>query len=109
MPTPLIYGGLVYVLGNAGLFDAYELRTGREIYRQRIAHQGSGFSASPIAADGRIYLSSEDGDLFVVRSGREFTLLATNSMGEPLMATPALADGHMYVRGSRHLFAVGRR
>jgi outer membrane protein assembly factor BamB len=109
MPTPLIYGELVYVLGNPGLFDAYELRTGREIYRQRIAHQGSGFSASPVAADGRIYLSSEDGDLFVVRSGREFTLLATNSMGEPLMATPALADGHMYVRGSRHLFAVGRR
>jgi outer membrane protein assembly factor BamB len=109
MPTPLIYDDIVYVLGNAGLFDAYDLETGREIYRQRIPHQGSGFSASPVAADGRIYLSSEDGDMFVVRGGREFGLIATNPLGEPLMATPALADGHMYVRGSRHLFAVGRR
>ena len=96
MPTPLIYGGVVYVLGNPGLLDAYELRSGAEIYRQRIPHQGSGFSASPVAADGRIYLSSEDGDIFVVQSGREFKLLATHSMGEPLMATPALADGHLY-------------
>ena len=108
MPTPLIYRGLVYVLGNSGLLDAYELRTGREIYRQRLEHQGSGFSASPVAADDRIYLPSEDGDIFVVRSGPAFKLLATNSMGEPLMATPALADRHMYVRGSKHLFAVGR-
>ena len=107
MPTPLIYRGIVYVLANAGLLDAYMLGTGEEIFRQRIAHQGSGFSASPVAADGRIYLSSEDGDMFVVRAGRDFALLGTNPMGEPLMATPAIADGHLYVRGSSHLFAVG--
>ena len=69
MPTPLIYDGIVYVLANAGLLDAYDLATGREIYRQRLEHRGSGFSASPVAADGRIYLSSEDGDIFVVQSG----------------------------------------
>jgi outer membrane protein assembly factor BamB len=108
MPTPLIYGDLLYVLGNAGLFDAYDLRSGREIYRQRIPHQGSGFSASPVASDGRIYLSSEDGDIFVVGSGPEFSLVATNAMGEPLMATPALSDGRMYVRGAKHLFAISR-
>jgi len=108
MPTPLIYGDIVYVLGNAGLFDAYELATGAEVYRQRLDHRGSGFSSSPVAADGRIYLSSEDGDLFVVKSGRTFELLAKNSMGEPLMATPALAGGTMLVRGEKHLFAIGR-
>jgi outer membrane protein assembly factor BamB len=108
MPTPLIYQDRVYVLLNQGLIDAYDLKTGQEIYRQRIPHQGSGFSSSPVAADGRIYLSSEDGDVFVVRGGSEFGILATNAMGEPLMATPALADGHMYVRGERHLFAIGR-
>ena len=108
MPTPLIYGDIVYVLGNAGLFDAYDLTTGAEIYRQRLEHGGSGFSASPVAADGRIYLSSEDGDIFVVRSGRTFELLAKNPMGEPLMSTPALAGGMMIVRGEKHLFAVGK-
>jgi outer membrane protein assembly factor BamB len=106
MPTPLIYGGILYVLSNAGLFDAYDLETGADVYRQRLEHSGSGFSASPVAADGRIYLSSEDGDIFVVRSGRTFELLAKNSMGEPLMATPALAGGAMIVRGEKHLFAI---
>jgi outer membrane protein assembly factor BamB len=109
MPTPLIYQGLVYVLGNAGLFDAYDLKSGSEVFRQRIPHHGSGFSASPVAVDGRIYLPGEDGDVFVVRSGPVFELVATNSMREPLMATPALADGHMYVRGERHLFAIGKK
>ena len=108
MPTPLIYGDIVYVLGNAGLFDAYDLTTGAEIYRERLEHGGSGFSASPVASDGRIYLSSEDGDIFVVRSGRTFELLAKNPMGEPLMSTPALASGTMIVRGEKHLFAIGK-
>src|SRR5215472_10326253 len=93
MPTPLFYRGIVYVLGNAGIFDAYEVQTGREIYRQRIPHQGSGFSASPIASDGRIYLSSEDGDIFVASAGEQFDLLKTNSMEDPLMATPAISGG----------------
>lgn len=108
MPTPLIYDGILYVLGNAGIFDAYELSTGAEIYRERIPHQGSGFSASPVEADGKIYLSSEDGDVFVVQAGRTFRLLGRQSMGEPLMATPALGHGTMYIRGERHLFAIGR-
>ena len=108
MPTPLIYDGLLYVLANQGLLDAYDLRSGEEIYRERIPHQGSGFSASPVAADGRIYLSSEDGDIFIIRAGRTFEVLGRHSMGEPLMATPALAGDTMYVRGERHLFAIGK-
>jgi outer membrane protein assembly factor BamB len=109
MPTPLAYDGILYVLANNGVFDAYDLATGEEIYRQRLEPVGSGFSASPVAADGRIYLSNEDGDMLVVRAGREFELLATNTMGELLMATPALSDGVMYVRSSGSLFAIGRR
>jgi outer membrane protein assembly factor BamB len=106
MPTPLIYDGLLYVLGNAGLFDAYDLESGEDVYRQRIEHGGSGFSASPVAADGKIFLSSEDGDIFVVRSGRTFELIAKNAMGEPLMATPAISGGTLLIRGERHLFAI---
>jgi outer membrane protein assembly factor BamB len=108
MPTPLIYRGLLYVLANNGVFDAYDLRTGEEVYRQRLPHVGSGFSASPVAADGKIYLSSEDGEVLVVAAGREFKHIATNSMGELLMATPALSEGVLYLRSSASLFAVGR-
>jgi len=108
MPTPLAYRSVLYVLSNAGLFDAYDVANGDEIYRQRVEHGGSGFSSSPVAADEKIYLSSEDGDMFVLRAGRTFELLAKNPMGEPLMATPAIAGGTMYVRGEKHLFAIGR-
>jgi outer membrane protein assembly factor BamB len=109
MPTPLAYKGLLYLLANNGVLDAYELKTGREIYRQRLPLVGSGFSASPVAADGKIYLSNEDGDMLVVRAGEQFAHIATNSIGELLMATPALSEGVMYVRGSMSLFAIGRK
>jgi outer membrane protein assembly factor BamB len=109
MPTPLIYQGLLYVLANNGVFDAYHLRTGDEIYRQRLDPVGSGFSASPIATDGKIYLSSEDGEMFVIAAGREFKQLAVNSMGELLMATPAFSDGVMYVRSAESLSAIGTK
>ena len=109
MPTPLVYQGMLYVLANNGVLDAYDLRTGEEVYRQRLPTVGSGFSASPVAADGKLYLSNEDGEMLVVAAGRKFEHLATNSMGELLMATPALSEGVMYVRSSKSLFAVGRK
>ena len=108
MPTPLAYNGILYVLNNDGIFDAYEAETGKEIYRQRLDPVGSGFSASPVAADGRLYLSNEDGEMLVVAAGREFRLISTNPMGELLMATPALSNGVLYVRSASSLFAVGR-
>jgi outer membrane protein assembly factor BamB len=109
MPTPLAYQGILYVLNNNGVFDAYDLATGAEIYRQRLDPVGSGFSASPVAADGRLYLTSEDGEVLVVAAGREFKRIATNSMGELVMATPALSEGVMYVRGASTLFAITKK
>ena len=108
MPTPLVYDGVLYVLNNDGVFDAYDVQTGQEIYRHRLTHLGSGFSASPIAADGRLYLSNEDGEIIVVAAGREFRQIAANTMGELLMATPALSAGVMYVRSSSSVSAIGR-
>lgn len=109
MPTPLVYRGILYVLANNGLFDAYNLKTGEEIYRQRLPTVGSGFSASPVAADGKIYLANEDGEILIIAAGEKFSHVATNSMGELLMATPALSDGIMYVRSATSLFAIGRK
>lgn len=109
MPTPLIYKGILYVLANNGTFDAYNLKTGDELFRQRLPVVGDGFSASPIAADGKIYLSNEDGDILVVAAGEKFTHIGTNSLGELLMATPALSEGVMYVRTAQSVFAIGRK
>ena len=109
MPTPIVYNGILYVLANNGVFDAYEVETGAEIYRQRLEPVGSGFSASPVAADGRLYLPSEDGEIIVIAAGREFKKLGANSIGELVMSTPALSDGVMYVRGVSTLFAIGTK
>lgn len=108
MPTPIIVDGRLYVLQNQGILDCYDLRSGEEIYRSRIPHGGSGFSGSPVASMGVIYLPSEDGDIFAVQAGPEFKLLSQNPVGENLMATPAISDGMMFIRGHHTLFAVGR-
>ena len=108
MPTPIIVDGKLYVINNDGPFACYDLKTGQEHFYLRVPHRGDGFSASPVAADGKIYLSGEAGNVFVIEAGVEFKLLATNPVGEPLMATPAISDGVIFFRGARHLFAVGK-
>ncbi len=108
MPTPLVYRGTVYVLNNNGVFDAYELETGKEIFRSRIVLGGSGFSASPVAADGKIYIAGEDGDVYVLRAGQKLEVIAKNSLSAPILATPALSDGVLFVRTQGHLVAIGK-
>ncbi|MBA2301792.1 MAG: PQQ-binding-like beta-propeller repeat protein [Acidobacteria bacterium] len=103
--TPLMYDGLLYALTDNGILSAYEPKTGERIYQQRVAG-GSGFSASPIAANGRLYLASEDGDVYVVKVGRTYELLGTNRMGEPLMATPAISGNTLFIRMVSSLVAV---
>jgi outer membrane protein assembly factor BamB len=105
IPTPVIYRDQLYVLGVNGVLTAYDVRTGQRVYQQRVGPGGS-FSASPVAADGKIYVLSEDGDVYVVKAGPAYELLATNSMGEVLMASPAISGGAIIIRGVKNLFAI---
>ena len=105
-PTPIIYGDLLYTCADNGVFSAYEAKTGEVVYQERLP---SSFSASPVAADGKVYVASQDGDVFVVKAGRKFELLATNPMGQPLMATPALSGGLLILRGENTIYAIGER
>ena len=88
MPTPIVYGDNLYTVANNGVIAAYVARTGERLYQERVAGKGGAFSASPVAADGKLYFSSEDGEIFVVKAGPKPELLGTNPMGEVLMATP---------------------
>jgi outer membrane protein assembly factor BamB len=106
MPTPVVYGELLYTVSNQGVVTAYQAKTGERVYQQRIADRGGAFTASPVAADGKVYLSSEDGEVFVFKAGPKHELLSVNPMGEVLMATPAISDGLLIVRGLKHLFAL---
>jgi outer membrane protein assembly factor BamB len=105
-PTPIIYGSELYVLADNGVLSAYYAKTGENIYQQRLP---TSFSASPVAADGKLYLSSEDGDVFVVKTGRQYELLSRNTMSQPLMSTPALTDGMLILRGNNAIYALGER
>jgi outer membrane protein assembly factor BamB len=102
-PTPLVYGDVFYTCADNGVLSAYDAKTGTRIYQERLP---SSFSASPVAADGRLYLASEDGDVFVVKAGPKYELLATNSMGKAVMATPALSDGVLIVRAENFIYAL---
>jgi outer membrane protein assembly factor BamB len=106
IPTPVIYRDLFYVCDDHGILTVYRAKTGELIYKQRLGDQGGAYSASPIAADGKIYCSSEDGDIFVVKAGPKYELLSVNPMDEVLMATPAISDGMIIVRSQKHLFGI---
>ena len=105
-PTPLVYDGVLYTCSDNGIFAAYDMTSGARIYRERISEKAGAFSASPVAAAGRIYLTSEDGDIFVVRAGRKFEVLATNPLGEVAMATPVIAGNMLIVRTRAHITAL---
>jgi outer membrane protein assembly factor BamB len=106
IPTPVIYGDQLYILQGNGVLAAYKVATGERIYQERLGGTGGSFSASPVAADGKIYLSSEDGDVFVVKAGPTYELLAKNPIGEVLMATPAVSDGLLIFRGLKNVYAI---
>lgn len=91
-------------MNNNGVLTAYKLDSGEQVYATRLP-MGS-FSASPVAADGRVYFASETGEVHVLRAGAEYQLLATNTMDEVVMATPAMSDGLLLVRTQSQLVGI---
>ena len=108
IPTPVIYRDQLYVLLNNGVLATYKVATGEPIYQKRIGNGGS-FSASPVVAEGKIYCSSEDGDVYVIKTGPEYEELGKNTIGEVLMATPAISDGIIIFRGLKNVYAIKPR
>jgi outer membrane protein assembly factor BamB len=106
LPTPLLYRGHLYTLNNNGLLTVYRADDGSEVHRARVGPSGTSFSASPVAADGRLYLAAEGGEVFVLAAAPDFGLLAVNPMQEVVMATPAIADGLLVVRTLGHLVGL---
>jgi outer membrane protein assembly factor BamB len=107
-PTPLVYRNQVYVLLDRGFLASYDMRSGKEIYaKQRIDETSDKFTASPWAADGKIYCLSEDGDAFVIRAGSKFEVLARNPLEEMCLATPAVSRGSILIRTMSKLYRIG--
>lgn len=108
MQTPLVYGKHLYTSKDNGVLRVYEAATGTRLYQQRLADGATGFTASPVAADGKVYFTSEEGDVYVIKAGPMFEQLAENPMGEVCMATPAISEGRLYFRTRGHVVAIGK-
>jgi outer membrane protein assembly factor BamB len=111
VPSPILVGNELYMINDmASIVTALEATTGRSLWQGRlgVATQ-EGFSASPVAVDGKLFFTNDDGETFVLRAGRTFELLHTNRIGERTLASPALVGGRWYIRTVGHLLAVGAR
>jgi outer membrane protein assembly factor BamB len=105
VPTLLGYGDHIYGVTDKGSAFCYVAKTGEEVWTERL---GSPVTASPVLIDGKVYVAAEDGSVYVFAAAPEYKLLATNRVGEPVSATPAVADHCLYIRGSEHLFCIGK-
>ncbi len=106
MQTPLVYGDYLYLNSDGGVLSCYDAKTGKRMYKERVGDGANGFSGSPVAADGKIYLSGESGQVVVVNAGPELDPPITNDLGETCMATPAVSEGRLYFRTRNHVIAL---
>ncbi|MEM7783320.1 MAG: PQQ-binding-like beta-propeller repeat protein [Planctomycetota bacterium] len=111
MPSPIIYGDYLYCCANSGILSCYRAKTGELVYKKRMKTGGGGlsFTASPLAADGHLYLTAEDGRVLVVKAGPEYELVETNRVNESVLATPAISKNAIYFRTQNSLIAVGTK
>lgn len=106
--TPLIYGDYLYNLNWNGSLSCFNAKTGEQVYREQLGKM-TAFAASPVAAAGKLYFCSQDGDVYVVKAGPNFEILATNSLNDENLATPAISDGKLYFRTHHYLVAVAEK
>jgi outer membrane protein assembly factor BamB len=104
--SPILYGDYLYLLTDHGIITCLDVKTGSEVYRDRVPGSVY-FTASPVAVDGKILFTTEEGDTFVVKAGPVFELMGTNSIGEAVYASPAISAGKIFLRGENNLYAIG--
>jgi outer membrane protein assembly factor BamB len=109
IPSPILYRGILYTCNNNGVLTAYRAATGEQLSQLRLSAGGASFAASPVAADGRLYIGSETGDVYVLRAAPEPELLAIQPMGETMMSTPAISGGLLVVRTLNHVWGLGQK
>jgi outer membrane protein assembly factor BamB len=102
-PSPVYYRGLLYSLMDSGVLACFDGKTGKELYRARL---GGACNSSPIASDGHIYCSNNEGATFVVKAGKEFELLGTNQLGERITASPAVSGNDLFYRTDSHVYCI---
>ena len=101
-------GTYFYVVNDQGIVWVLDARTGEEIYSRQRLRPGT-YSASPVLADGKIYITNESGLTSVFRAGPEFELLAENDLDDYVLSSIAVSDGQLFLRTTTYLYAIGTR
>ncbi|HET6975656.1 MAG TPA: PQQ-binding-like beta-propeller repeat protein [Pyrinomonadaceae bacterium] len=107
VPSPILYGDYLYLTTDRGILTCIDAKTGEVKYEGGRIPIPATFTASPVAFEGKILMTSEDGDTFIVKAGPKHEILGTNSIGEPVYASPAIADGRIFIRGEKNLYCIG--
>ena len=108
IPSPLVYDGVLYSVKNGGILSAISTETGKVLKQGRLKEALDPYSASPVAADGKIYLASEGGKIAVLKPGADWEVIRVNDLKEEIYATPALSDGKIFIRTTEHLYCFGK-
>ena len=109
-PSPVVFDGKLYALTDNGMLSCFNAQTGQPFYQQTRLPKSYSFKSSPVGANGKLYLASENEDVIVVRMGEKFEVLATNTMkDETFIATPAIAGGEIYLRSRKRLYCIASR
>jgi outer membrane protein assembly factor BamB len=106
VPSPILYGDYLYLTTDRGILTCLDAKTGEVKYEGGRIPIPATFTASPVAFDGKLLLTSEDGDTFVIKAGPKHEVIATNSVGEPVYASPAISDGMIFIRGEKNLYGI---
>ncbi len=109
VPSGILYGDYIYLMSDRGLLTCLDAKTGAVQYDNGRIPFPATFTASPVAVDGKILITSEDGDTFVIKAGPKHEVLATNSIEEPVFASPAISQGLLFIRGYKNLYCIGKR
>ena len=111
VPTPLVVGDLMYLLGDGGILQCFEFKTGKPVYEERLngSTGSSKFFSSPVAADGKIFCGSQMGDVIVVKAGPKFEQISASKLDSPINASPAIGDGRLYIRTEKMLWCAGSK
>ena len=107
IPTPVVHDGIVYLIKEGGILSSLDLLTGKLHKRGRVHKSAGEVYASPIIADGKLYIATLDGKVIVVQPGAKWKVSSVNKLDEEIHATPAVADGQLLVRTRERLYSFG--
>jgi outer membrane protein assembly factor BamB len=109
VPSPLLYNGVIFLMKEGGILTTLDPKTGEVLKQGRLTGALGQYWSSPVAADGKVYVASQEGQVTVLKAAGKWDVMEINEFGEEIFATPAIVDGRIYLRTRAALYCFGRK